>query len=512
MTRMRTADRGPPEEAPPIYTVEKLGPKRERTENGNLICYDVPIARTGYLTYMASELPLLKPGPDGLIRVNRSADELFSAMTIGSFMGVAVVDDHPPNGDDVTPKNWKRLAHGFTTTNVRRGTGDDSDVLFADLIITDEYLIKAILDDNKIEVSAGYEASYKQIGPGLAESYDIVGNHVALVDRGRCGPRCAIGDHATTSPPLKGKTMPQPRKQLTPAAKAALRVLIGDAEAEGLFDDTQDPPQDAGGSPNATGEGGATHVHIHMGAGGANPAAPEGGTPNMPNTMATDNAADPNAAAPGGAPVDPMEQRVAALEANMAKILELLQGAQGDGAPDAPNEEQPGEGGPPTDPDDNEDATRDELPEELAEEGDKRAKTGDSAALANSFQQLVADCEVLVPGMRMPTFDAKAKRMKTVDAMCGVRRRTLDHFYMTKAGKEVVDSITGQTDLNLDGMKCGGIATLFRSAAGAQRLINNRMATKDSGNVVQMPQPGNRVPSITELNKQYAAHWAKRQA
>lgn len=44
------------------------------------------------------------------------------------------------------------------------------------------------------EVSCGYDADYEQLAVGRGRQMNIVGNHVALVERGRCGPRCAIGD------------------------------------------------------------------------------------------------------------------------------------------------------------------------------------------------------------------------------------------------------------------------------------------------------------------------------
>ena len=49
------------------------------------------------------------------------------------------------------------------------------------------------------EVSLGYDADYEQTAPGVGRQTNIIGNHVALVERGRCGPRCAIGDRQTVS-------------------------------------------------------------------------------------------------------------------------------------------------------------------------------------------------------------------------------------------------------------------------------------------------------------------------
>ncbi|EGR6277511.1 DUF2213 domain-containing protein, partial [Salmonella enterica] len=80
--------------------------------------------------------------------------------------------------------------------NVRRGTGDQSDLMLADLIVKDESAIQ-LIEDGLREVSCGYDAEYEQTEPGKARQVDITGNHVALVPKGRAGNRCAIGDRDT---------------------------------------------------------------------------------------------------------------------------------------------------------------------------------------------------------------------------------------------------------------------------------------------------------------------------
>lgn len=505
--RARTGDRGPPDGSPQIYTVSQIGPKRALTPNGNLICYDVPIARTGTLLYKAGEVPL-KPGQDGVIRVTRTPEELFRPETIGSFMGVAVTDDHPPEAE-VTPRTWKRLAYGFSTTNVRRGEDEWSDVLLADLIITDKWLIDQILNDVKVEVSAGYDADYEQVSEGEGNQTDIIGNHIALVTRGRCGPRCAIGDH---DPFTKGKEMTI-RKRLTSAQTLQrLRAIVGDAEA--LLEETADPSSATGEETDV----GGTHIHIHTGSGGGGGNEPG----SMPNTLTTDNPDDPNSADPNAPQGGDMETRVATIEAGMKQmagvLAELVTAVKGKAA--APTPDANPDGGEADDPDGGDDTTKDEMPDDLKKDdvktgdelvdGDitKAHKTGDSAALSRSYQELLADAEVLVPGFRAPTFDAKANRAKTVDRMCALRRKALDAFYTTANGKTVVDTLTGKTDIVLEDMQCGPVASLFKNAAGAQRLVNNRASTGDSH---KMPEQETPKPAFTvaDWNKANAEFWEK---
>jgi len=165
--------------------------KMSRTPEGFLLCQDVPIARIGEQIYGPDETAI-DEGPDGLVYIARDEAEVFRPETIASFEGKDVVDDHPEEEGAVTPDNWRDLSVGHVQ-NVRRGEGLDSDYLIADLIIKCPDAIKAV-QSGKREVSCGYDAKYEQTAPGRGRQYDIIGNHVALVERGRCGPRCAIRD------------------------------------------------------------------------------------------------------------------------------------------------------------------------------------------------------------------------------------------------------------------------------------------------------------------------------
>jgi len=171
------------------YTTNQLGQKRSTTPEGFLVCHDVPIARTGVQLYTAAEVPL-DAGPDGLIRIEREADQVFRDDTLKSFEGKPVTVNHPESF--VTPENWRNLTIGFVQ-NVRRGDGIEDDLVLADLVITDADGIEYVNRDLP-EVSAGYEAEYEQLAPGRGRQLNIVGNHVALVERGRAGPRCSIQD------------------------------------------------------------------------------------------------------------------------------------------------------------------------------------------------------------------------------------------------------------------------------------------------------------------------------
>jgi uncharacterized protein len=174
----------------------RLGNTRFQLADGSVLFKDVPIGRTGEQEYDKTERPELTPDARGKIIVRRTPEEVFSERSMASFEGMAVTIGHPRDFDGniifVAPDNWRLLAHGHIQ-NVRRGEGEKSDLLLADVIVKSPEALQAI-DDGDDEVSCGYDADYEQISPGLANQSAITGNHLALVPNGRAGFRCKIGD------------------------------------------------------------------------------------------------------------------------------------------------------------------------------------------------------------------------------------------------------------------------------------------------------------------------------
>lgn len=496
--------RDPPSEKQEVLTTEQIGPKRFKTPEGFLLCQDVPIARAGMMIYGPGEVPV-EVGKDGLAYVSRSAEELFRPECLASFVGKPVVDDHPE--DDVTPDNWSKLAKGVVL-NARPGTGADADVILADLLISDAKMIRDI-EAMKREVSAGYEADYEQTGEGQGVQTNIIGNHVALVERGRCGPRCAIGDQshftsrkssmATQTTKGRGGNQPPQRRRIS---QATLDALIQELQPDAS---TMDEGETGGPSDS--------HTHIHIHGMGSTATAGQG-------AGAVDVKDDAGGAGAGAKPpaTDPaLEARFASLEnghkeiiAQLAAITAKLAGNGGSGGNDP-------SGGKTGDEDkDEEDMTEDENPfatkkdDESEEKKDPKSKTNDSAALETSYRDVLAGCEVLVPGFRMPTFDAKAKRSATIDTMCGARRKALDAFGATTEGQRVLESVSGVSSVNTAGLDCPAVATLFRAAVGAKKLLNNGSATQDASRLpTQAAKLGQKAPaSLAELNKMYREHYA----
>lgn len=231
-----------------------------QTPEGFLICRHVPIARTGEQEYAAREMGL---DSEDMINVMRPPEEVFSEAAIASFEGKPITDGHPPV--TITAENYASYAKGHVQ-NVRRGEGEESDLLIADMVINDPYLIDRIKNGLR-ECSCGYDCLYADNGSGYQQQ-SIRGNHVAVVEAGRAGDRVAIKDaspaylkterrsnHMAMKP--KGKSAGNVGKLLSVTAKDADPEVVAEV-VEALVEQTEpqlDEATPSTQSPPAADEG-----------------------------------------------------------------------------------------------------------------------------------------------------------------------------------------------------------------------------------------------------------------
>ncbi len=164
------------------------------------------ISRTGVLQYEDSE--------GNTWGELRTADEVFHPDSMASFQLSVVTEGHPD--DMVSVDNVKDVQVGQVGTDVRQ----DGRFLVASFLITDAAAIASVEDGTMRQLSGGYTADVI-IESGTHDGVDfaarqtkIRGNHVAKVDRGRCGPNCALlsrGDafeSAANQDPRRDQQMP----------------------------------------------------------------------------------------------------------------------------------------------------------------------------------------------------------------------------------------------------------------------------------------------------------------
>lgn len=150
-----------------------------RTPQGGLVV-EATLTRSGVFMYVT---------PNGVVREYRPDSEVFNPESLATLADAPITDNHPVGLVDVS--NHKDLSRG----NVRNGTvRKDGNHVYAELVIQDAELIKAIESRKRKDVSCGY-LQVMDSTPGTTpegEPYDriqrsIVYNHVAIVEKGRAG-------------------------------------------------------------------------------------------------------------------------------------------------------------------------------------------------------------------------------------------------------------------------------------------------------------------------------------
>jgi hypothetical protein len=155
-------------------------------------------ARAGIYDYLGKEIDPKgeRFAADDVVKVYRPEEEVFNQDSVASFLMKPVTNDHPSK--PVTADNWRDYAKGVVGKALR-----DGDFLAFDIVLMDKGII-ADVEGGKRELSNGYSSEI-DFTPGqtdTGEHFDAVqktirGNHVAVVDCGRAGPYCRIGDAVT---------------------------------------------------------------------------------------------------------------------------------------------------------------------------------------------------------------------------------------------------------------------------------------------------------------------------
>lgn len=398
------------------HVVEQISPHLSETPEGFLVCSDVGITRTGSLLYRSDEVPL-ESDASGIVQIDRIAEDVFDPETMASFEGKPVTINHPD--DMVTPDTWKELAVG-TVQNVRRGGDGSEDLMLADLLITDATAINLVKAGLR-EVSCGYDAEYEQTAPGRGRQTRIIGNHVALVTKGRAGSRCAIMDSNENKEDQGMKTL----KDIVSAFKAKFK----DADEEEKKE-AEEEMKDCFGKKTKDEENEERFKKV--------------------------------------------EETVDSIRKSVDALSKKFKDAEEETEEEKKKREE----------------------EEEAKKKEEDGKTSDAA-----FRDCASRAEILIPGYKVPTFDAKDSG-KLID---GVKRSVLADLYKTEDGKKLVEAFTGPVkdmaslpQATVDAAFLG--ASVLMSQANNEGVIKGRIATGDFGKPV----------TAASINKRNAEVWANR--
>lgn len=155
-----------------------------------------PISKVGVFPYLGSQISD-ECEPNKIYHVFRSAETLKASVPTWDNPPKPFIDDH------------EMLGEGFTNVDDRPVQGiiynpvfdEETGILYADMAIYSEEMKEKIANGKK-EISLGYFCKYrKESGVYNGEVYDfvqidMVGNHGALVDAGRCGSDVKVFDSA----------------------------------------------------------------------------------------------------------------------------------------------------------------------------------------------------------------------------------------------------------------------------------------------------------------------------
>lgn len=174
---------------------ERIMSKKVDT-NGYWFIKHNPISKEGVFPYLGHTISD-ECEPNKIYKVYRPASTLKDSVETWDNPPKPFIDDH------------EMLGEGFTAIDDRPVQGIiynpsfEDGVLYADIAVYSEDL-KQNIENGKKELSLGYFCKYKkERGVFKGEvydyvQYDMVGNHIALVDAGRCGSDVKVFDHKCT--------------------------------------------------------------------------------------------------------------------------------------------------------------------------------------------------------------------------------------------------------------------------------------------------------------------------
>lgn len=114
--------------------------------------------------------------------------------------------------------------------------------------------------------------------------------------------------------------------------------------------------------------------------------------------------------------------------------------------------------------------------------GDKlrRYRSGDSADMENLWADTIAMAEIITPGVRVPTFDARLTPERTATRLCAFRRQTLDRALKDEFTAGVMLDLVGiRTGDQIKSLGCDTVKMAFNATGSALRSqFNARQMTR----------------------------------
>lgn len=293
------------------------------------------------------------------------------------------------------------------------------------------------------------------------------------------------------------------------------RSATSDADLEQLKDEMEGKVpsdlmnKDNGGDMDDDKDNDGIHMHVHL---------PNNNGSDMP--VAKDQGPDAPAELPGGDTPD-LAARLATLEQKVAELAAMLDGDESEVELQNPGDAQDSKryimrrGSRLAKSHDEELMVPERLREMFGETDlpgiddlSRPVETSrDSIPQEMIWQDTMTKGEIIVPGMRIPTFDSRIKPTITAQRLCSFRRQTLDAAFDNTEARGVLDGLVGiKTRDQVRTLACDTLKMAFEATANA--LASNRNNGIVRSSVVDSPQfRKSGPPSLGEIQRRNREAW-----
>jgi hypothetical protein len=144
----------------------------------------------------------------------------------------------------------------------------------------------------------------------------------------------------------------------------------------------------------------------------------------------------------------------------------------------------------------------------------RRFRSGDSADMENLWADTISLAEVITPGVRVPTFDARLTPERTAIRLCAFRRQTLDRALKDEFTAGVLADMVGiKTGDQIKSLGCDTVKMAFNATGNAlkahtnTRQMTRSVSTNDGkGRTSDTTAPGGAI-TIAEIQRRNREAW-----
>jgi hypothetical protein len=132
----------------------------------------------------------------------------------------------------------------------------------------------------------------------------------------------------------------------------------------------------------------------------------------------------------------------------------------------------------------------------------------DSASQEMLWQDAMAKGEIIVPGIRIPTFDSRVKPTVTAQRLCSFRRQTMDAAFDSSEARDVLAGLVNlKTRDQVKTLSCDTLKMAFEATANALAANRNSGIVRSSvaDSVPQFRKPG--PPSLAQIQRNNREAW-----